>query len=222
MHELSPGMDGFRMGRFGSLVEPLRVRKEARVVQTDVREANAETLLVAIGNRQDVKAFNELFRLFSGRAYAMGMKYLRNEQAARDLVQEAMLMIWQKAPLYDLDKGSAQTWIFTLVRNRCFDLLRKRKRQLDTLSADDIWPLGADNEEAEDLDDQRDAEIGTSQISKYYQELPYPQRQVIEEVFFNDLTHQEAAEKLSIPLGTLKSRLRLGLGRLRELAGISQ
>lgn len=177
-------------------------------------------MLVAVGNLQDVRAFNELFQRFSGKTFALGMKYMRNEQLARDLVQEAMLAIWQKAPLYNLDKGSAQTWIFTLVRNRCFDMLRKRKRQPDTIAADDIWPLEDDAEYSEDPQHRQDAEIGMRQLEQHYRELPEVQREVIEEIYFNDLTQQEAAVKLEIPLGTLKSRLRLGLNHLRQLIGV--
>ena len=110
-----------------------------------IREtASDEELLIAVGNKQDRLAFNTLFKRFANRIFAMGMKLTRNEQLANDLVQEAMLMVWQKAPLYDLDRGTAQGWIFTLTRNRCFDLLRKIKRQPVCVNADDIWPQDGD------------------------------------------------------------------------------
>lgn len=178
-----------------------------------------EELLIAIGNRQDRAAFSELFNRFSSRIYAMGMKLTRNRPLAEDLVQEALLTVWQKAPLYDLDKGSAQTWVFTLVRNRCFDMLRKLKRQPDGISADDVY-AEVEMELSVDPEAQQGFEIQIAKIEQFYQLLPAAQKEVIQCVFLQDLTHQEAAEKLRIPLGTLKSRLRLALGKLRDYIGV--
>jgi len=222
MHQLSASACQFRIDPFSSHSVVGRVINDSANVLSGVSAMDAEALLIAVGNLHDERAFNELFQRFSGKTFALGMKYMRNEQLARDLVQEAMLAIWQKAPLYNLDKGSAQTWIFTLVRNRCFDMLRKRKRQPDTIAADDIWPLEDAVEFSENPEQRQDAEIGMRQMERHYRELPELQREAIEEIFFNDLTHQEAAIKLEIPLGTLKSRLRLGLIRLRQLIGVEQ
>jgi RNA polymerase sigma-70 factor (ECF subfamily) len=200
----------------------VRKRKGGAVLlrkDQDTRED--EALLIAVGNSQDREAFNALFHRFSSKIYALGMKITRNDQLANDLVQEAMLIIWQKAPLYDLDKGSAQTWIFTLVRNRCFDILRKMKRQPEGISADDIY---AETEYALSVNTEQEQLnlIQIDQISQYFELLPEPQQQVIEYVFMRDLTHQEAAQQLDIPLGTLKSRLRLALNKLRDFIGVEE
>jgi len=183
-------------------------------VELEVETAD-EFLLTAVGNSQDRKAFSVLFQRYAKRIFAQGMKITRNEQLSNDLVQEAMLMIWQKAPLYDLDKGTAQTWIFTLVRNRCFDMLRKLKRQPEGISADDVF---AETEQAMSIDPdaQQTAEIQVAELQEHYEKLPSAQREVINAIYVQDLTHQEAAEKLNIPLGTLKSRLRLALNKLRD------
>lgn len=219
MHELSASLEGFTMGRLGSPISTRLVTAKPVATTTD-ESVSDESLLTAIGNEQDRRAFNALFKRFAGRIFAMGIKLTRNDQLAHDLVQDSMLIIWRKAPLYDLDKGSAQTWIFTLVRNRCFDLMRKLKRQPDWLAAEDIWPLENDISVSEDPEAQQAAEIQVGQIERFYHELPDAQRQVVEEIFFNDLTHQEAARKLNIPLGTLKSRLRLALNKLRISIGV--
>lgn len=175
-----------------------------------------ESLLIAIGNRQDTEAFNLLFKRFSSRIYAMGVKLTRNDQLASDLVQEAMLTVWQKAPLYDLDRGSAQSWIFTLTRNRCFDIMRKIKRQPTTISADDIWaPEELDVQLVHEEQGSMEAEV--EKIERHYDQLPLPQRAVVEQIYIHDRTHEEAANVLNIPLGTLKSRLRLGMGKLKQL-----
>ncbi|MCB1671810.1 MAG: sigma-70 family RNA polymerase sigma factor [Gammaproteobacteria bacterium] len=224
MHQLSASYDRFRMSakdlaHGGDRVQERQTR--ATVVKQVAMERDDESLLIAVGNSQDREAFNVLFHRFGSKIFALGMKITRNEQLANDLVQEAMLIIWQKAPLYDLDKGSAQTWIFTLVRNRCFDILRKLKRQPDGISADDIY-AETELELSVDPEQQQAAEIQLEQIQQYFGQLPAPQQQVIEYVFMRDLTHQEAAQQLNIPLGTLKSRLRLALSKLRDFIGVEQ
>jgi RNA polymerase sigma-70 factor (ECF subfamily) len=181
-----------------------------------------EALLIAIGNNQDIDAFNQLFKRFSKKIFALGMKLTRNEQLANDLIQEALLNVWQKAPLYDLDKGSAKGWIFTLSRNRCFDMLRKQKRQPNCIRADDIWPLESGAEPTLVHEDKGGQEVELSLIEGYFDKLSDPQRAVVEQIYLKDRTHEEAAAYLQIPLGTLKSRLRLGVAKLRNLIGVDQ
>ena len=185
-------------------------------------DVSDEALLTAVGNCQNVDAFNQLFKRFAKKIFALGMKITRNEQLANDLIQESMLNVWQKAPLYDLDKGSAKGWIFTLSRNRCFDMLRKQKRQPNCISADDIWPLEAIAEPTMVHEDIGGQQVELSLIEGYFVQLPDPQRAVIEQIYIKDRTHEEAAAHLQIPLGTLKSRLRLGVMKLRNLIGVNE
>jgi len=200
-----------------------RTTDKSKTSTMAVREsASDEDLLIAVGNKQDRIAFNTLFARFSKRIFAMGMKLTRNEQLSHDLVQEAMLMVWQKAPLYDLDRGAAQSWIFTLTRNRCFDLLRKIKRQPSCISADDIWPQDNMVDESTVTSDQGFQTVELDQIRSLYDQLPPAQLAVIEQIYVHDRTHEEAAAALQIPLGTLKSRLRLGMEKLRILVGVEQ
>jgi RNA polymerase sigma-70 factor (ECF subfamily) len=181
-----------------------------------------ESLLIAVGNGQNVDAFNQLFKRFAKKIFALGMKITRNEQLANDLIQESMLNVWQKAPLYDLDKGSAKGWIFTLSRNRCFDMLRKQKRQPNCISADDIWPLESSAEPTMVHEDIGGQQVELSLIESYFDRLSDPQRAVVEQIYIKDRTHEEAAAHLQIPLGTLKSRLRLGVAKLRNLIGVNE
>lgn len=181
-----------------------------------------EALLIAVGNSQNVDAFNQLFKRFAKKIFALGMKLTRNEQLANDLIQESMLNVWQKAPLYDLDKGSAKGWIFTLSRNRCFDMLRKQKRQPNCISADDIWPLESGAEPTMVHEDIGGQQVELSLIESYFDQLSDPQRAVVEQIYSKDRTHEEAAAYLQIPLGTLKSRLRLAVVKLRNLIGVNE
>ena len=221
---MTASMDPFNLSQIS---EP-QGRKQAVVEQPKVElveESSAdsnESLLVAVGLDQDSASFQKLFERFSRKIFALGMKLTRNEQLANDLVQEAMLKVWQKAPLYDLDRGTAQSWIFTLARNRCFDMLRKQKRQPQTVvNSDDIWPNEADFEPGFVNEEEGTQAVEIAQVERFYDDLPLAQKEVIEQIYIHDLTHEEAAAVLRIPLGTLKSRLRLGLSKLRILIGVN-
>ena len=224
MTYMTASMDPFNLsqisepqGRNRSAVE----QRKAEVVEEASAESN-EALLVAVGLDQDSVSFQKLFERFSRKIFALGMKLTRNEQLANDLVQEAMLKVWQKAPLYDLDRGTAQSWIFTLARNRCFDMLRKQKRQPQTVvNSDDIWPNEADFEPGFVNEEEGTQAVEIAQVERFYDDLPVAQKEVIEQIYIHDLTHEEAAAVLRIPLGTLKSRLRLGLSKLRILIGVN-
>jgi RNA polymerase sigma-70 factor (ECF subfamily) len=201
--------------------QPAVEQRKAEAIDEACAETN-ELLLVAVGLDQDSASFQKLFERFSRKIFALGMKLTRNEQLANDLVQEAMLKVWQKAPLYDLDRGTAQSWIFTLARNRCFDMLRKQKRQPQTVvNSDDIWPNEADFEPGFVNEEEGTQAVEIAQVERFYDDLPVAQKEVIEQIYIHDLTHEEAAAVLRIPLGTLKSRLRLGLSKLRILIGVN-
>ncbi len=185
--------------------------------------ASNEELLGAVSHSGDTAAFSLLFERYAGRVYQTGMNLTRNTQLSRDLVQETMLTVWQKAHLFDLDRGSADNWIFTLTRNRCFDMLRKAKRQPVCVSADDIWPPGEESEVAPARESGAAEQSALfSRIEELLERLPPEQRSVIQQVYVGDYTHEEAAKRLNIPLGTLKSRLRLGLDKLKHLAGVKE
>ena len=225
------GMNSAALRKEYPTLRPMSDRDQSAVKSVNARSTapvapdSDEFLLVETGNSQSTEAFNRLFQRYSSRIYAMGMKLTRNEQLSKDLVQEAMLNVWRKARLYDLDRGTAQSWIFTITRNRCFDMLRKLKRQPNCVTADDIWPQDNGSESAilpeEALHEEQGSSVAeASIIASYCKQLPEPQQAVIEQIYIFDRTHDEAAEILKIPLGTLKSRLRLGVSKLRQLIGV--
>ena len=224
MTYMTASMDPFNLSQISEPQgrnRPAVEQRKAEVVEEASAESN-EALLVAVGLDQDSVSFQKLFERFSRKIFALGMKLTRNEQLANDLVQEAMLKVWQKAPLYDLDRGTAQSWIFTLARNRCFDMLRKQKRQPQTVvNSDDIWPNEADFEPGFVNEEEGTQAVEIAQVERFYDDLPVAQKEVIEQIYIHDLTHEEAAAVLRIPLGTLKSRLRLGLSKLRILIGVN-
>ena len=188
--------------------------------QSELPEKSNEDLLVAVANFQDQAAYRQLFARFAKRVYGLGMKLAHNEQISKDLVQEVMLTVWQNANAFDLDRGSAQSWIFSMARNKCIDLLRKTGRAKVSISADDVWMEDLHVSEAVSSQFETDGAAVNADIERlkrFSERLPDPQREAIELVYVQDNTHEEAAVKLSVPLGTFKSRLRLGLIKLREM-----
>lgn len=178
---------------------------------------HAAELLAKIAAEQSRAAFSELFRYFAPRLQAYATRQFGNEQAAMDLVQETMTNVWHKAHLFKPDRGSAATWIFTIARNIRFDLLRKNKHRQNDLSADDLWPVLAETNNSLDDDYALDNDLLMQQLAVYCEQLPKAQRTVIELIYIEGKSQQEVADALEIPLGTVKSRTRLALQKLKEL-----
>jgi RNA polymerase sigma-70 factor (ECF subfamily) len=185
-------------------------------VQADNPEHAAE-LLARIASEQSRAAFAELFRHFAPRLQAYATRQFGNEQTAMDLVQETMTNVWHKAHLFKPDRGSAATWIFTIARNIRFDFLRKNKHRQHDLSADDLWPILAEENDSLDDDYALDNDLLMQQLAAYTESLPKAQRIVIELIYIEGKSQQEVADALEIPLGTVKSRTRLALQKLKEL-----
>ncbi|WP_281544374.1 sigma-70 family RNA polymerase sigma factor [Grimontia sp. SpTr1] len=170
-------------------------------------------LLTLVANKRDDKAFSSLFSHFAPKIRSYGLRHLRADGQAMELVQETMILVWRKAHLYDGTKGGASTWVFTIMRNVSFDMLRKVKSNREDCLSGDIWPL-IDGEVGDQEDEALQDQIQT-QLLSYIDLLPDLQQQVVRGVYLKQLTHQELADQLNVPLGTIKSRLRLGLQKLR-------
>ena len=134
--------------------------------------------------------------------------------AAEDLAQETMLAVWRKADRFDPAKAAASTWIFAVARNLRIDALRRDKRP--EIDPDDPL-LVAEPEPAAD----RTVEAGETEarVRAVLDELPEEQRHVVALSFFDELSHSEIAERLGLPLGTVKSRMRLAFARVRSALG---
>ena len=172
----------------------------------------AAALIEAIATRQDRTAFAALFRHYAPRVKAFIMRGGADAESAQEIAQEALIMVWRKAASFDRSRASAGTWIYTIARNKRIDLLRRTARpQIDT----EDW-LTTFHPEPEGPD----TSVLTGQTYTRVQELlgglSGDQLIVIRMAFFEDKTHTAIAEELKLPLGTVKSRIRLALGRLRE------
>ncbi|CAH0526727.1 RNA polymerase sigma factor [Vibrio hippocampi] len=163
---------------------------------------------------RDKASFAQVFRYFSPRLRQFTYKHVGNEQVAVEMVQETMTTVWQKAHLFDGSKSSLSTWIFTIARNLCFDMLRKQRGKELHVHADDIWPTDyCPPDFVEHYSPETDRL--KQQIIEFLDYLPKAQRDVVKAVYLEELPHQQVAEMFDIPLGTVKSRLRLAVEKLR-------
>ncbi len=162
-----------------------------------------------IRDAQDKKAFAELFGHFAPRVKGFLIKSGADAGLAEECAQEVMATVWLKAHMFDPARASVATWIFTVARNRRIDILRKENRP----EPEDLpWGPEAEPDQADVLALQQDSEI----LGRALKDLPPAQRELIEKAYFGDLSHSEIAEQTGLPLGTIKSRLRLALERLRH------
>ena len=168
-------------------------------------------LLLRVAQKRDKQAFAQLFQHFSPKIRAFGVQRLGQQGLAMDLLQETMTSVWTKAHLFDADKGAVSTWVFTIMRNQCFDMLRRVQHNREDAFGDDIWPLFEDVDAGDGMEDHKMSDKLLENMDK----LPPLQRQIVQGVYLQELSQHELAERLGIPIGTVKSRLRLGLDKLR-------
>ena len=167
------------------------------------------THMTRIRDAQDQAAFAELFQYFAPRVKAFLMRSGADATLAEECTQEVMATLWQKAHLFDASRASVATWVFTIARNRKIDALRKQRRP----EAEDlVWGPEEEPDQADILSLQQESE----QLGRAIAALPEKQRELIEKAYFGDLSHSEIAEQTGLPLGTIKSRIRLALDRLRH------
>lgn len=167
-------------------------------------------LLQRVASRGDVEAFRELFKTYAPRLKSYMMRRGADPLTAEELAQETLLTVWRKAALYSDDRGSATTWIYTIARNLRIDRLR-RETPWQSL------PEGHSETQSDDPspEDVLDAEERRTRIQAALGELPPDQHQIVVLAYLDGLSHNEIAERLSLPLGTVKSRMRLAYQKMR-------
>ena len=174
----------------------------------------SDEALVALAARSEQLALAELYDRFGRPAYGLALRILRDEALAEDAVQEAFLALWRTAARFVPERGKASTWILTLVHRRAVDLVRREEhRRTDALEhAPEPASLGTVDEEAW-------LRLQRERVQDALRKLPDQQREAIELAYYGGFTQSELAERLGQPLGTIKSRMFMGLARLRELLG---
>lgn len=187
-----------------SVVDPVRVKDEP-----EHKGQEWSQCILRIRTSGDKAAFAALFRHFAPRVKSFLMRSGADATMAEECSQEVMAAVWQKAHLFDPARASAATWIFTIARNRKIDALRKLKRP----EPEDL-PWGPEQEP--DQEDSLALQQESEKLEKAVAALPAKQRDLIEKAYFGDLSHREIADETGLPLGTIKSRIRLALDRLRH------
>jgi RNA polymerase sigma-70 factor (ECF subfamily) len=166
-----------------------------------------------IADGGDRQAFSELFAHFAPRVKSYLLRLGLTPEAAEDLAQETLLTVWRRAAAFDATKAAASTWIFTIARNLRIDAARREARRARPTDLTSLEEAPAEPD-ALLLDRETGWRVGAALA-----ELPAEQAQVVTQAFFSDMAHSEIAAALGLPLGTVKSRLRLAMGRLRARLG---
>ena len=172
-------------------------------------------LFGAVAARQDRAAFSELFEHFAPRVKAFMRRSGMSDWAAEELAQETLVTVWRKAALFDPTSTGPSAWIFTIARNLRIDALRRERRSAsnDTSDIDSEFLL----DESPHADAIVSATQADSRVRAALAELSEEQRRVIELSFYQEMAHAEIADEVGIPLGTVKSRLRLAMNKLRGI-----
>ena len=168
--------------------------------------------LQVVADKRDRAAFARLFNHFAPlvKAFAMSGSPLAAAHAD-ELVQEVMLKVWQKADGYNPRKAAASTWIYTIARNCRTDMYRRLQKFDTPLAAEDIWVDQEEEEPFVAVQQRRNAE----RVKDMLKELPMEQSQILAKVYMEGKSHSEVAEDLQLPLGTVKSRVRLAMQKLQ-------
>ncbi len=169
-------------------------------------------LLLAVANERDKRAFSKLFQEIAPKLKSFLQKGGLSSSFAEEVIQETMFAVWDRSSQFKPEKASASTWIYTIARNKKIDFLRKQGRQ--PITSAELWPDYEDENSKIDVDHDLNSEI----VRKMLESLALDQRQVVYKTFFESKSQSEIALDLGIPLGTVKSRLRLAMKKFESFA----
>jgi len=178
-----------------------------------VERLSDEDLMLVVGEK-DPEAFEVFYDRHGGAAYSLAYRIVGDRTSAEDVVQEAFLSIWRSGARYDRARGSVRAWTLGIVRNRAIDALRRQSGRAPKLDFDDEAAL--EQRPAPDFTDEQALQREEArELRGALSELPDEQSKVIELAYFGGFSHSEIAEMLSMPLGTVKGRMRLGIEKIR-------
>ena len=187
-------------------------RGKVKVAEDKTLQAGeAERLLAQVATRGDRAAFAQLFGHYAPRLKSFLLRQGCDGGAAEELVQETLLTLWRNASRFDATQASVSTWVFTIARNKRIDRLRRERG--DNLNIDDFTFVSADEPADQALSGRQEAQA----VRRALQALPPEQAELVVKSYFDEQPHSEIAAALHLPLGTVKSRLRLALTRLRKI-----
>lgn len=162
----------------------------------------------------DSVAFGELYDGFASAMFSLSLQILNDRWEAEEVIQDVFTYLWRKPEAFSPEKGKFSSWLLVLTRNRSIDRYRSRKRRTDKAENDEI--LGSRSDPSQkDASDEATASDERTCLHEAFSELPEDQRRVLELSYFKGMNHMEISEFLDLSLGTVKSRIRLGVEKLR-------
>ena len=176
----------------------------------DLERTRFADLLGLIATRQDRPAFAELFAYYAPRVKSFLLRLGADNAQAEEIAQDVMVTVWRKAALFDRAQASVSTWIFRIARNRRIDVFRRTKKPDLDPEEPMILPSGVEAPDA-----RIEAMETETRVRAAMKDLPEDQLQLLRLAFYEGLSHREIAEKLDLPLGTVKSRIRLAFGKMK-------
>lgn len=184
-----------------------RLAGEALAEEDRMRFAD---LRVAVAEKQDRAAFSELFAYYAPRVKSYLMRLGSDNAQAEEISQDVMVTVWRKASLFDRSQASVSTWIFRIARNRRIDVFRRTKKPDLDPEETMLLPSGVEAPDA-----RVDAMETEARVRAAMKDLPGEQLQLLQLSFYEGLSHSEIAAKLDVPLGTVKSRIRLAFSKMK-------
>jgi len=181
------------------------------------REPSTDQAIVAGVNARDPSALDEAYQRYSRAVHSLAYRVVRDSAMAEDVTQEVFLKLWRQPESYNPDRGALGSWLLSVAHNRAIDVLRRRKVREehplpdDRETGDRVADGAIDPSEAAGLKESADA------VRRALKKIPANQRQAIEMAFFQGKTHAEISAELGEPLGTAKTRIRLGMRKLRTI-----
>ena len=175
--------------------------------------------LMSLIEEQDREALEALYARYSGPVFSLAMQMLRDAGAAEEVTQDAFFNVWRRASSYRSDRGKVTAWLFSIAHHRVIDEVRRRKRREQAHSSQDVGLLSCLADDSGDPERFAIGRMRRSEIKEALSGLRPEQRDVVILAYYGGLTHSEIAKKLDQPLGTVKTRMRLALKKLRDLTG---
>lgn len=191
-------------------------RDKPKTMNKEIDHKQLSEWLQAVANKRCKIAFTHLFKFFSPKIQRIARSKFPNECQANEVVQDTMNNVWRKAHLFDSSKGAATTWVYTVMRNITFDHLRKIQSNREDNLSDDIWPMVENAQTAEDTFEDH---LQSKQLLRVIETLPDAQKDVLKGFYLLEMSQEQLATHLNLPLGTIKSRLRLALAKLKVQLG---
>ena len=169
-----------------------------------------DLLLIQVGKNRDTSAFKALYEHFTPRLKSFLLRIGSDESTAEEVCQESMIMVWRKAETFNPESAGASTWIYTIARNKRIDKLRKDSRPMPDLNDPSFYkkPIDKSDDILQRVEEER-------KIKKALENLPPEQAKLIFSAYYDEKSHRKIADEANLPLGTVKSRIRLAINRLR-------